>query len=278
MSDLQTMPPPAPPPVTPAPSPATGSNGLATAGFVLGLLGFLGSFIPVINVVGIVLGLLGAILAGVGLAVSKRANVGKGLALAGLILGLLAIVIAIAINALFVSGVNTALDEATKVDVKAPANAAGTDSPNAAKESTDSKLGSTRNNPAPIGSTISGGDWSVVINSVQAVEKDSMGQQPAAGHVLILVNLTATYTGDDEQGDSAWSNVEYVTPDGSSIDSTSGSTLFMADDSFDSLKTLYKGASETGNEILEVPADGWQNGVLAIKPDLFKDATFVAVK
>ncbi|WP_407345546.1 hypothetical protein [Pengzhenrongella phosphoraccumulans] len=52
MSDTQVVQ-PAP---TPQPAPAKASNGLATAGFVLGLLGLLGSFIPVINVGGIVLG------------------------------------------------------------------------------------------------------------------------------------------------------------------------------------------------------------------------------
>ena len=39
---------------------AKGSNGLATAGFVLGLLGLLGSWIPVLNILGIILGVLGS--------------------------------------------------------------------------------------------------------------------------------------------------------------------------------------------------------------------------
>ncbi|MFT4008833.1 MAG: hypothetical protein QM655_02205 [Nocardioidaceae bacterium] len=75
-----------------------GSNGLAVAGFVLGLLGLLGSFIPVVNIGAIVLAVIGLVLAGIGLARSKSARGGKGLAIAGLILSVLGIIIAIIID------------------------------------------------------------------------------------------------------------------------------------------------------------------------------------
>jgi hypothetical protein len=48
--------------------------------------------------------------------------------------------------------------------------------------------------------------------------------------------------------------VKYVAPQRHSFDSTSGSTLFLADKEFDSLKTLYHGGSEIGDDIIEVPA------------------------
>src|SRR5262245_40491619 len=101
------------------PAPVKGSNGLATAGFILGLLGLLGSWIPVLNILGIVLGVLGVVLAGVGLAKSKKANAGKGLAIAGIVLGALAVIFAILINAVFVSSVDEAINESTKTSVKA---------------------------------------------------------------------------------------------------------------------------------------------------------------
>ena len=50
------------------------------------------------------------------------------------------------------------------------------------------------------------------------------------------------------------------------------------DDEFDSLSTVYHGASVTGNKMIEVPSDGWDTGVLAVSPDLLSDDTFVAVK
>jgi hypothetical protein len=72
-----------------------------------------------------------------------------------------------------------------------------------------------------------------------------------------VVNVTATYNGDDEQGDSAWANVKFVTADGTTIDLTSGSTLFIADGGFDSLQTVYSGAAVKSNEMLEGPAVSW---------------------
>ncbi len=280
MSDTY-VPQPAPAPQQsgpPTPAQAKGSNGLATAGFVLGLLGFLGSWIPVLNILGIILAVVGAVLAAVGLARSKKVAAGKGLAIAGLVLGVLAVTIAVVINVAFVNAVDDAVDETTNTSVEAPADSADRPASDDKAPSDDEELGKTRDNPAPLGSAITGDDWTVTINSAKTAEKDSIGQKPAAGSTLLVVNMTATYNGDDEQGESPWASVKFVTADGTTIDSTSGSTLFLEDDGFDSLKTVYSGASVKGNEMLEVPADSWQDGVLAVSPGLLSDDTFVAVK
>lgn len=270
---------PAPDPQIGQPTPvtATGRNWLATAGFVLGLLGLLGSWIPLLNILAILLGILGAILAAIGLGKSKKAGSGRGLALAGLILGVLAVIIAIVINVAFVNSVDDAIDTTTNTTVETPADSADAAASDAGAASSE-EIGTTRDNPAPLGSAITGGDWTVTVNSVKTADEDSIGQTPEAGSTLLVVNLTATYNGDDEQGASAWANVKFVTADGSTIDSTDGSTLFLADDSFDSLKTLYGGASVTGDTMLEVPSAGWKNGVLAVSPDLLTDSTFIEVQ
>jgi hypothetical protein len=262
----------------PAPVPTKGSNGLATAGFVLALLGLLGSWIPVLNILGMVLAVVGTVLAAVGLAKSNKAGAGRGLAIAGLVLGVLALIAAVFINVAFVNAVDDVVDETTKTSVQAPADSADGAASDDRAAADNEELGTTRDNPAPLGSAITGDDWTVTINSVKSAKEDSIGQTPAAGSTLLVVNMTATYNGDDAQGDSPWATVKFVTPDGSTIDSTSGSTLFLADDSFDSLKTVYSGASVTGDEMLEVPADSWQDGVLAVSPGMLSDDTFIAVK
>lgn len=270
MSDTYSQQPmPAPPQYgQPAPAPTGGGNGFATAGFVLALLGLLGSWIPFLNVVGILLAVIGLVLAGIGLAKSRKTGTGKGLSIAGVVLGVLALLIAVLINVLFVGAVDQALEETTGTSVKAPGGSGGG----------NKEVGNTRENPAPLGSEISGGDWTVVVNSVTTADQDSMGQKPAAGSTLLAVNMTATYNGDDSQGETTFAMVDFVTPDGTTIDSTSGSTFFIAENEFDVLKKLYKGASVTGDQLLEVPADSWKNGVLAVSPDVFSDDTFVAVK
>lgn len=259
---------PAPAPAAAATGAAQGSNGLATAGFVLALLGLLGSWIPLLNVVGILLAVIGVVLAAVGLAKSKKVGSGKGLAIAGLVLGGLAILVAVVINAAFANSVDDAIDKTTATDVKTPpGSSAGANS--------GSDAGATRDNPAPIGSAVSSDDWTVKVNSVSTVKTDSLGQKAKAGNTLLVINVTAIYNGDDPQGQTAWASVKFVTADGSTIDITDG--FFIADKSFDSMKKLYSGASVTGNKILEVPA-GWEGGVLAVSPDLLSDDTFVAVK
>ena len=71
-----------------------GKNGIGTAGFVCGLIGFIFSFIPVLNIVGWILCVLGFIFSLIG--VIKK-NVKKGLAIAGLILSCAGPIIALII-------------------------------------------------------------------------------------------------------------------------------------------------------------------------------------
>jgi len=265
-------------PGEPAPAPVKGSNGLATAGFVLGLLGFLGAWIPVINIGGIILGVLGVILAAVGLGKAKRVDAGKGLSIAGLVLGGLAVIIGIVINVAFVNAVDDAVDDVTDTTVQTPADTSGKDADKAKDDGADKKLGTDREHPAPLGSAVTGGNWTVKINSVKTAKQDSLGSAPAPGHILLVVNLTATYKGDDPQGETPFASVHFVGDDGKAIGTTDGSTLFIEDDSFDSLSTVYAGGKVRGNQMIEVPADGWQNGVLAVSPDILSDDTFIALK
>lgn len=254
---------------------AKGSNGLAVAGFVLALLGALGSFIPIVNIGAIVLAVIGIILAGIGLARSKAARAGKGLAIAGIVLGVLAIIIAIVIDA----ALGKAVDDATNnhVDtstVKTP----GAKSGSAGGPDTTSKAGTSRTDPVPLGSSVTGGDWTVQISSVKTVNSDSLGQSAPAGKTLLLVNLTATYNGHDAQGDSSFATVKYVASDGKSYDETSGNSMWIPDHQFDLTRTLYHGGAETGNELIEIPAANWKAGVLAVSPGMLSDDTFVALK
>lgn len=142
----------------------------------------------------------------------------------------------------------------------------------------------TRENPFPLGTTVASKDWEVVINSVdfaadEAVAEANFGNRPAGeGNEWIVVNYTATYIGDDADGGMpAMVSVNYVTPSGNTIDGLS--VLAVAPEpNFDSMSTLYTGASTTGNTALSVPSDGADAGVLVVKPGMFADKVFVAVK
>ncbi|WP_405474921.1 hypothetical protein [Paenarthrobacter ilicis] len=150
------------------------------------------------------------------------------------------------------------------------------------KGDASSKSG-TRESPYPIGSVIESKDWKVVINSVTLAATDAVvaanqfNKEPAAGFEYILVNYSATYTGDDADGQMpAFVSVDYVTADGNTVDGTK--SLAVAPESIDTMSVLYKGASATGNKAIEVPSATAGQGVLAVRAGMFGDKVFVATK
>lgn len=69
------------------------SNGLATAGFVVALIGAVLALIPFVGVVSWVISPVGLVLSVVGLAMAGKRQAGRGLAVAGVILGVLGLII-----------------------------------------------------------------------------------------------------------------------------------------------------------------------------------------
>jgi hypothetical protein len=91
-----------------APVQQPAKKGLAVAALVLGILAILGCLIPVLNVVSIVLGIVAIVLGIVAMrAASKGRAGGKGMALVGIILSVLAIIGAIIANVLFGAAVES---------------------------------------------------------------------------------------------------------------------------------------------------------------------------
>ncbi|MGI9822735.1 DUF308 domain-containing protein [Agromyces sp. Marseille-Q5079] len=139
----------------------------------------------------------------------------------------------------------------------------------------------TRENPAAIGSTIEGDDWTVVVNSVTPGATDAVlaanqfNEAPDAGTEYIVINYTATYTGDDADGQMpAFVGLEYVTADGVTVDGLD--KMVVAPDAIDSMSTLYTGASAAGNAAIQVPSPA--DGVIAVRPGMIADKVFVAIQ
>lgn len=71
-------------------------NGLGTAGFVLGLVGLLFSWIPFVGIIAWFLVIPGAVLSGIGIAKANRGEANnRGLAIAGLVLSIIGLLICI---------------------------------------------------------------------------------------------------------------------------------------------------------------------------------------
>ncbi len=89
-------------------------NGLGTAGFVLGLVGLVFSFIPLIGVVAWPLVIIGLVLSLVGIARARKTAASKGLAIAGTVLSAIGLLVCIA----WVGAVGKAVDEAQRNELK----------------------------------------------------------------------------------------------------------------------------------------------------------------
>lgn len=91
------------------------SNGLGTAGFVVGLIGLVFSFIPLIGVIAWPLVILGTIFSAVGIGnASKGRATNKGMAIAGLVVSLVGLVICILWVAVWGKAANDVNEEANR--------------------------------------------------------------------------------------------------------------------------------------------------------------------
>ncbi|MEU6131114.1 DUF4190 domain-containing protein [Saccharopolyspora sp. NPDC047091] len=106
------------------PPPTTPKNGLGTAGFVLGLLALLFSFIPIIGLIAWPLGILGLVFGVIGIIRARNglAN-NQGMAITGTVLAGIGLVICFAWVGLFGSAVNEAAKQSESAGVAAQQDA-----------------------------------------------------------------------------------------------------------------------------------------------------------
>lgn len=282
---LMTITPEEPQPAAQAPQPQYAApvtvpkqkNTVGLIGFIIAIVGLIFACIPGALIVGWILLPIGFILSIVGLCLSGKK---KGLSIAGLIISVVGTIVGFVV---FSTVVVTSIDEAFSggdVTVEQPEATAGTDD-NAATEEPAAEEG-TRATPFPLGTAITQGDWTITVNSVnldgtQALADANLFNEPAPeGQVYIIANVSVTYNGANESGEMASPLIDYVTVDGNTIDSFSH--MVIAPEAFDSLTTLYPGASTTGNFAFPVPADTAGGGVLAVQAHMLGDKVFVSVQ
>lgn len=124
---MSSVPPPAPPAENfqqPAPQPQKQGNPLGVAALVVGIVAIVGCAIPIVNFVSIFLGAVAVVLGIVGLVVKGRT---RGLAVAGTIIGAIALVVGITTASIYAAaadGISKALESSAPIATEAPADEA----------------------------------------------------------------------------------------------------------------------------------------------------------
>ncbi len=69
------------------------SNTMATAGGIIGIVGYALAWIPALGIpIGLIMGILAIVLSAIGLGRTQYVNSGRGMAITGLILGILTVI------------------------------------------------------------------------------------------------------------------------------------------------------------------------------------------
>lgn len=247
-------PPPPPPP----------QNGFGTAAFVLGLLGLLFSFIPIIGVIAWPLVLLALIFAAIGLARARahRAT-NQGLAVAGLVCAVLGLGICIAYAAAFsaaVSNVETSTPRATTA-YAAPA--------------APSEQGSTV--PARIGDVVQDGSFTFTVTKVDTGLRtlgDSFLRSEAQGS-YVLVHVTVTNVGSESEMFTS-ANQTLLDGQGREFDADAGAALLNVPDSQSFLTDINPGNSVEGVLVFDVPED-LSPAAIELHESMFSDGAVVSL-
>lgn len=132
-----------------------GSSGLAITGFVLSLLGLVLCLIPVVNIFGGILAFAGLVLGIVGLVKASKGAPGKGLSIAAIVIAVVAGIGVIVSNAIFISAVDSAVNDVATESVEEVAPEAPVDE--------DAAVDEAPADPAPEdgAGALGNGDWLV---------------------------------------------------------------------------------------------------------------------
>lgn len=210
-------------------------SAMAIAGLVLGILGLLTSFLPIINNFSFILGVLGLVFAGVGMTGCLRGKrTGKAMAIAALVLNILTVVVVLASQAAMsaaIDGAQKALEGAAAVSSTAAAVSA-TDQPSTG-QSADASFSTT---DLPLGTEVALSNGLVV-----SVDSVTGGLQNYDGSPVTEVCVTYR---NDGAADTSFNMLDWKVQDAQGV--VDSATIFL--DGTDNLNsgTLVPGGTVSG--------------------------------
>ena len=262
------------------------SNGLGLAALIIGIVALVFAFIPLIQVIGGFAAFVGVVLGLVGLFLKGRK---KAIAIVGTIISIVALVLSITLSAFyaqsFVEGFNAAVEESSpRVEVVPDASGAdGLDDP-AESGATE---GGTRDNPLPLGTTITIGtpsspEWRVTVGPAkldatgEVLAENQFNDDPEGGFQYAMLNLDFTYIGEDSGIPWVDLSVSFVGSD--AVTYQSYDTFVVTPNSWTDINELFPGGSASGNVVIAVPTASASNGTWRVGASFFGNDLFFAAQ
>jgi hypothetical protein len=242
-------------------------NGFGTAAFVLGLLGLLFSFIPIIGVIAWPLVLLALVFAAVGLSRVRtgRAN-NKGMTIAGLVCAVLGLVICIVYAAAFGAAMSST-----------PTPTPQTPAYDAAPMPNTSSEGSARAISAGIGDQVQDGSFTFTVTDVQTGVQalgESFLRTEAQGE-FVLVHVTVTNVGADSTTFMG-ANQTLLDTQGREFTADSSAAVMNVPDSASFFTPINPGNSVDGVLVFDVP-EGLSPAAIELHESMFSGGALVSL-
>jgi hypothetical protein len=139
-------------------------------------------------------------------------------------------------------------------------------------EDPDSELGS-RNNPIALGKPVEVNDWKIQVESVNkdalkvVMASDPYTSKPSAKERYVLLNLKATYLGDESGEPSSDLRFKIVGSKGNTFAQSCG----YSSDSFDNNGETFSGASVKGTLCFTVDANQISGATVSVQSDYSGD-------
>jgi hypothetical protein len=250
-------------------APVKEKNTLGLIAVVVAIIGFIFACVPGALVIGWVLLPIAFILGIAGMFQSGKA---KQISVAAIIISIVGAVVGVSVFTFVVS--DSFRDAFGSSDLKPSTEGVGEAGPSPEKVSSDEEPG-TRQNPVPIGQTVTSKDWEITLGvpreaGAEVAGENPFNERPKSGFEFWIVPVTATYIGDESGSVMFGVRATFVGSD----NRTYGDSCGVIPDPLSDVGELYKGGVAEGNECVSVPAGA--DGLWAVTSGIGDPVFFTA--
>lgn len=244
------------------------SSGLAIAALVVGIISFVLAWIPVVNLVSILGGIAAVVLGVLALRKANRGVAGgKGMAIAGTVLGGISLVLSIVVNVFLGVAIDEAINSAESAVAPAvqPAESEGT----ADEQPVDTEEpASAAGGILPLGEAAEVGDYTIAVTGLDLDANEEIAAadatNPAPDGQYVLAEVSVVYNGTEEG--NPWMDLSYILQGADGAEYDDGTCMAIEPNSVVNVPALATGDAADYQVCLDVPAEAIEGGSFAIEP------------